>query len=194
MNLQTLQSMKANLVQALLTAAAPMMVEHPSLRDSAGAPVRVWAKRDAHGYTSPLFFEDGYLQPVHLVSAEGVYQNKYGNAVLLRWEKVCIEDVARISAVIEEENRGLQESLLAGQTSCEVTDVNVLDRMHTIVQARLEERTPTGQTRRAQVMYRAPRASCLLPARGERVAGTLEAFVEALRPKCEELELTELGA
>ncbi len=194
MNLQTIQSLKSNMVQALLAAAAPMMVEHPTLRDGNGAPVRVWAQRDAHGYTSPLAFEDGYLQPVHLVSAEGVYQNKYGNAVLLRWEKVCIEDVARILAVVEEANRGLQQALLAGQPSCMVVDLDVLDRLHTIVKARLEERSPKGDTRRVQVLYRAPRATCLLPTRGERVAGTLDEFVAQLRPQCQEFELTELTA
>lgn len=195
MNLQTLQSLKLQAVSRMLAIAEPMMVESQQLKDSQGKPRQVWVKRDNNGHSQPLTFEDSPLTPVHAITHEGVIQNCYGNAVLRTWDRLSIEDVLRMSEVVQQEAAQKAEAAVQAGEAWQVELFHVLDRMHTMARVCATQRGADGAASKVSFLVRAQRGvSDLLPRLKAWTPGNVQTYLSQLVAQGHEVALTPASA
>lgn len=190
MTLQSLQELKLQAVAQLLAVAAPQMFASSQLKDETGAARRIWAKDGPNGYTDTVSLADSTLPPVHAITDAGIIQNCYGNAVLRTWNRIAIEDVLRLTEVVQAQALSRAAAAQAAPAVAEVSeawsvkDVNVHDRLRTMCTVRAVQRTADGATAEVKFSVATKRAVCdLLPTLNKWVQGTVQTFLSELAAK-----------
>lgn len=195
MNLQTLQELKLQAVSRMLAIAEPMMVESRQLKDGNGNPRQVWVKRDANGRSQTLTFDDSQMAPVHAITHDGVIQNCYGNAVLRTWDRLAIEDVLRMSEVVQQEAAQKAEAAVQAGEAWQVELFHVLDRMQTMASVCATQRDADGAASKVSFLVHAQRGvGDLLPKLKAWTPGNVQAYLSQLVAQGHEVALTPASA
>lgn len=190
MNLQSIAALKQEVALRLVQVLRPHMVQSKRLTAADGTPALVWAITDAQGFTVPINLDGSYLPPIHLVGEAGVYLSQYGNAVLRRWEQLCLEDLVKLDELVKK-TLGVQP-----EPSCATTQpwwvvdcVQVLDTDRSRVTVVATQHKEDGSSETSCITLQAENASSLIPAMALPIMGSLDVFLASLCASCQKLEI-----
>jgi hypothetical protein len=146
MDMQTLNRMKSEAIDALVALVKPHMSISQRLKDTKGEPLMFWQPDGAEPMTIKL--EKSSMPPIYAICKEGVLCNGYGNAWIRKWDEVGVEDVVKLTAVAQEALAPVAvPQALAQSEAFSVESLEPLDRARTMFNVRGKQRDAAGQER-----------------------------------------------